>query len=260
MLHRAMSNPGSCTASPGHAPCLDDARHGETKAMEQLRDFSDERNRGFCCYCGGATGTRDHIPSKVLLDLPYPANLPVVPACSQCNQSFSVDEEYVACLVECAIVGSAEPGMLKRGRICRLLSGKPALAARLRRARSLDLFGNCVFDVEPDRVRRVILKLGQGHAAYELGEPRLEEPANVGFQPLTSMQSGARFDFEAPPATTFWPEVGSRAMQRMCAVGNPAWIEVQAGRYRYLVSSGPPVIIRMVLSEYLAGEVAWSES
>lgn len=220
-------------------------RDSEIKAMEQLRDFSDERNRGFCCYCGGETGTRDHIPSKVLLDTPYPANLSVVAACSKCNQSFSVDEEYVACIVECAIAGSAEPGALKRERIRRLASTKPALAARLRRARSLDLFGNCVFDVEAGRVRRVILKLGRGHAAYELGEPQLQKPAIVGFRPLTSMQSDARSDFETPPAMRLWPEVGSRAMQRMCAIGTPAWIEVQAGRYRYLASSGPPVIIRV---------------
>jgi hypothetical protein len=35
------------------------------------------------------------------------------------------------------------------------------------------------------------------------------------------------------------------------------WVVVQEGRYRFLTSTGA-VIVRMVLSEYLACEVVWS--
>ena len=70
--------------------------------MIQRTHHSDERLDLICSYCGiNNPDTRDHVPSKILLDQPYPENLPVVPCCSKCNRSFSLDEEYVACLLEC---------------------------------------------------------------------------------------------------------------------------------------------------------------
>ena len=43
--------------------------------MQQLRCYGDDRNKGFCVHCGGPSETVDHVPSKVLLDEPYPENL-----------------------------------------------------------------------------------------------------------------------------------------------------------------------------------------
>jgi hypothetical protein len=76
--------------------------------MRQIKDFADDRNKARCVYCGGLDETRDHVPSRVFLDEPLPENLPVVPACIACNNSFSRDEEYLACLIECALTGSVE--------------------------------------------------------------------------------------------------------------------------------------------------------
>jgi hypothetical protein len=50
--------------------------------MRQLESYADERLTAACIYCGRATQTRDHVPSRVLLNEPYPNNLPVVPACN----------------------------------------------------------------------------------------------------------------------------------------------------------------------------------
>jgi hypothetical protein len=48
-----------------------------------------------CAYCGQQKQlTADHVPPKLLLDRPYPPNLWVVPACSDCNQAFKADDEY----------------------------------------------------------------------------------------------------------------------------------------------------------------------
>jgi len=44
--------------------------------MKQLQCYGDSRNKGFCVHCGGPDETRDHVPAKVLLDEPYPENLP----------------------------------------------------------------------------------------------------------------------------------------------------------------------------------------
>lgn len=39
------------------------------------------------------------------------------------------------------------------------------------------------------------------------------------------------------------------------------WVEVQSGRYRYLAAlDGTETVVRMVLSEYLACEVRWSQA
>ena len=74
--------------------------------MDPRKLFVDERLIGSCVYCGGAPDSRDHVPSKVLLDDPLPPDLPVVEACSTCNGNFSLDEEYLACFLECVFSGS----------------------------------------------------------------------------------------------------------------------------------------------------------
>jgi hypothetical protein len=47
-----------------------------------------------CLFCRQKAQSKDHIPSKNLLEKPYPKNLLTIPACIKCNQSFSEDEEY----------------------------------------------------------------------------------------------------------------------------------------------------------------------
>lgn len=60
--------------------------------MDQLNNFADSRLLNGCIYCGGSSETREHVPSKCLLDRPYPTNLNVVGCCESYNQSFSKDE------------------------------------------------------------------------------------------------------------------------------------------------------------------------
>lgn len=227
--------------------------------MQQLRNYGDERQWAQCVYCWGPTQTRDHAPSKVLLDEPYPENLPVVPACEACNHSFSLDEEYLACLVDCALPGVASPDVVHRPKVRGALVQQPALVSLLTQARQ-EADAGVAFSVDVGRVRHVVLKLARGHAAYELNEPQLDEPSAVHVTPLAVMDPETRARFETPVPPSIWPEVGSRAMQRTAA-SIPAgadWIIVQAGRYRYMTAVGAATIIRMVLSEYLACEVVWS--
>ena len=133
--------------------------------MEQLRNLGDERQVFWCVYCGKGTETRDHIPPKVFMDKPYPANLPVVPACENCNSGFSLDEEYVACLIECAKFGATDSEQLEREKIRKTLTRKPAL---LRKVRITQRSKNDVawFEPEFNRVERIVVKLARGHAAF----------------------------------------------------------------------------------------------
>jgi hypothetical protein len=231
--------------------------------MEQLSNFGDERNQGFCIHCGGPDESNDHIPSKVLLDEPFPENMHVCACCLRCNNGLSADEEYLACLLECVLAGSAEPSIIQRAKIGRLLAAKPPLLARLQKARSSET-SPPVWNVENDRVRRVVLKLARGHVAYELNEPQLEDPDDLDYRPLSILTDKERDEFEAATANVLapWPEVGSRSLQRMLVVGSEAydagWIDVQEGNYRYLVSPIGGTTVKIVVREYLACEVHWS--
>jgi hypothetical protein len=245
--------------------------------MENLKSYGDSRLTQLCLYCRGIIETREHVPSKVLLDEPYPDNLPVVGACAKCNESFSLDEEYLACLIDCVLAGSENPALISRPKIARILREKPALRETFRRARQI-VNGTTSFSIDHLRVRNVILKLARGHAMFELDMPLSEDGVSIEWIPLALMDADARSRFETPLTSSLFPEVGSRAAQRMAVISvtlasvedpkkqivqqllvEPGWIDVQPGRYRYLatvVATGHTVV-RMVLSEYLACEVIW---
>ena len=232
--------------------------------MDQIPNYGDQRQQGFCVHCGGTTETRDHAPSKILLDKPYPANLPVLPACPSCNEGFSADEEYLACFVECVLHGSTDPVKLSRQKVSRILAESQALRERIERSKkqSQTLGGGeiIVWQPEEDRVRNVILKLARCHAAFELNEPQICDPDHYMVTPLESLSCEQREHFETAPDTGAWPEVGSRAMQRMLVGDQPysdGWLEIQEGRYRYMAVGAGSVMVRGVLSEYLAFEVIW---
>lgn len=227
--------------------------------MQQIPNFGDERNKGWCVFCGGPQETRDHAPSRVFLDEPYPENLPVLPACQACNNSFSLDEEYLACLIECARAGSVEQACSARPKVAKALAHKPPLASRLSAAR-VETSDAIIWRPEEDRVRNVVVKLARAHVAFEQNEPQLDDPVGVSIIPLCGMAEDGRADFEASPDSGGWPEVGSRAMHRILvgAEGEFPWIEVQPGRYRYLVATGSGgITVRIVIAEYLAAEVTW---
>ena len=226
--------------------------------MYRLNVFGDERTLAFCTFCGGDTPTRDHCPSRVLLDEPYPSHLPTVPACARCNSRFALDEEYFACLLACSIAGSLDPVKIQRVKVRRILEKKPFLVARLAAARTSD-GDNLSFSVEEARIRNVVTKLAQGHSVYELHDHCFGKPSSIFIQPFCLMSDSERMRFEAPPASLIFPEVGSGAMQRFVHADRsaPEWIVVQQGMYRYLAEPGPNITIRMAVHEYLACYVRW---
>lgn len=55
---------------------------------------------GNCVYCGlKKTVTRDHVFSKALFVPPYPEDMITVYSCKECNESFSLDEEYFRIII-----------------------------------------------------------------------------------------------------------------------------------------------------------------
>lgn len=233
--------------------------------MDPKHLFVDERLKGICVYCGGPPETVDHVPARVFLDDPLPENLPVVEACRECNGGFSLDEEYLACLLECVMAGTTETEGLAREKVKRALSRNPRLTAQLEACRWNDPFGRPWWRPDEARVRNVVLKLAKGHAAYELSEFWHDEPDVFSVRAIPAMSEAERqgFDTIGGGIQRLWPELGSRAFLR--AWGKPvpparvgAWLIVQPGRYRYLVDWQTGIDARMVIGEYLACRVVWS--
>lgn len=242
--------------------------------MDQLKILADDRLIGGCVYCGGVPETREHVPSRVLLDAPFPDNLPVVGACLDCNNGFSKDEAYVACLIEAVLSGSTDPERVKRSSVAAILRRTPALRTRLDASRA-ELDGQVVFAVEQDRLKNVMLKLARGHALFELSRMNLPEPSSFWCLPLAVLDE-RHAGFDAAHVVELMGEIGSRNTQRMQAAvvtlrsesGKTAeiqlvindWVEVQEGRYRYLaIDDVGGIRIKIVLSEYLACEAAWAD-
>ncbi|MFT3823998.1 MAG: hypothetical protein QM731_08755 [Chitinophagaceae bacterium] len=151
--------------------------------MDQLKPFADNRLINGCIYCGGPADTRDHVPSKCLLDRPYPENLPVVWCCETCNHNFSKDEEYFVCLLECVLCGSTDSEKIKRPSIAKILQNSPSLRKRIEASR-IEVDGQVAFTPEIERINNVMLKLARGHAAFELSQLCREEPDHFWCGPL----------------------------------------------------------------------------
>lgn len=88
----------------------------------------------------------------------------------------------------------------------------------------------------------------------------LDEPEHIRAVPIASLTKEQRDNFEdREPTLEAWPEVGSRMMTRVLTgqdLEGP-WIIVQEGVYRYSVAQRGGMLVRSVLSEYLATEVFW---
>jgi len=244
--------------------------------VDQLKDYADDRLLHGCIYCDfGNEETRDHVPSRVFLDQPFPTNLPVVPACNSCNNGFSSDEKYLACLIECAIAGSTDPDRIQRPRVATMLRTTPALSARIEAAKSI-IDGRVCFTAEEGRVENVIRKLARGHAAFELSMPLRRQPTSLMWWPISQMTDEEIESFDAAYITSNFGEVGSRGLQRLLvtqvklksSTGQMSsmnllvndWVDVQEGRYRYLaIDNSEGVKIKIIIAEFLACEVTWAD-
>lgn len=216
------------------------------------------RLQNVCAYCGEYADTEDHVPSKCFLDKPLPQNPPVVPCCLKCNASFTGDEEYVFCLIECMKAGTTNPMLLERLKARETLLHSQGL--RLRLVDQYQDFGGVkVWKYERERLERVIRKLAFGHLAYENENLLFDAEYNIlRCKALPDMNPQERDMFEMPYIDTLLPEIGVRALGN-CLLLNGSinlslWHIVQPNRYRYCTSAEGHKV-KFVIAEYLAVEV-----
>ncbi|WP_299250396.1 hypothetical protein [uncultured Cytophaga sp.] len=221
---------------------------------------SDNRLDEFCLYCGiREPDTNDHVPSKILLDRPFPDHLHMVRSCLECNNGFSLDEQYFACLIECVICGTSDIEKLNRKRIKDILIRQPKLKARLDLAKN-ESNGNIFFKIEENRVNNVLVKLAKGHTKFENSQPIIEDPSSIWMKPLHMLTIEEENSFFAPLEMDKFPEVGSRALISVteARLVNSPWITVQPNNYHYMMNFNSGTTVRIIIWEYLAVEVKWN--
>jgi hypothetical protein len=234
--------------------------------LSRIDDCSDSRLLAGCLYClAPAELSKEHSPSRILLEKPLPDHPPVLFACVSCNRSYSLDEEYLAALLGCVHSGSADPVQQNSARVRAILEHSPALTARIA-ASAKEAEGRISFVPEAARVTRVLHKLAIGHAAFELSVRVTGEPNSSWWAPLSTLDASQRDSFEDLDVIELWGEVGSRGMQRAIVI-QPShgdgmlfneWVTVQDDVYRYIVAENDSSVrVRIVLREYLAFEGLW---
>lgn len=240
--------------------------------------FCDERLQwppDLCIHCGryvtARQGSREHIPSKCLLQEPHPDSPMTMRACRQCNAAYAHDEEYLAAILAAVLAGSTDPDKQNSAKAARRFRRQTRLRTRIDAARTeaRTLFGEVliVFQPEYGRVNRVVVKNARAHALYDLELPRFDTPDHVVIRPLSGFTETERTAFEMSDQELLpWAEFGTRMFLRQAFATHPAssdmrgpWVIVQENVYRYLAMEiGDGTMVRSVIHEYLATEVVWS--
>ena len=153
--------------------------------------YGDTRLNQFCAFCGCTTETEDHVPSGCFLDKPDPRGGPVIPCCCKCNHDFSVDEEYVSCMINCMKAGTASPTLVKREKTRKSLLHNPKLQERIS-SQIRDFGGVLLYDIEKERFEKVFRKLAFGHLAYENDTLVWDSPYSIGIHLLSEMSEFQR--------------------------------------------------------------------
>ncbi|MEL6915879.1 MAG: hypothetical protein AAFP13_15400 [Pseudomonadota bacterium] len=235
--------------------------------MEQIAEFSDTRHRYWCIHCGqsitnGPT-SQDHVPSKSLLDKPYPAELPTVEICRKCNSSFSLNEDYFSAFLGAALSRTTDPEKQVTTISTRILSRNLKLRERIEKSRTdyqtLGGKTQTIWKPEHARIHNVIVKNARGHVYFELGQPALGEPASVSVIPMSALSDTEQNAFFDINHDSGWPEIGSRLMTRRMTRQDldGSWVVVQDGVYRFAATEDDGFLVRTLIRDYLAAEVIW---
>jgi hypothetical protein len=240
-----------------------------------------KNNESLCIYCGNIADSREHIPSKVFLEEPFPDNLYLVPACRKCNNSFSDDELYTWYIIK---ILEQESGIPMKNYAEKRFSSHPHVYQEAQKDIS-DFAGwfngpvrdKILFKFQSKRVERVIEKLAIGHAVFELGECYFSEDfdswkiskVEYAFAPALSQDVIEDYDCAVDISNNLLPEIGSRVYENIYPVTIPLcdmqgnsnmaigvvfldWTDIQDNIYRYIaIYSFEEIKIMIVIDEFL---------
>lgn len=207
--------------------------------------------KNICPYCGceldSSNTTVDHIPSKVLIDKPYPAELATIPCCRSCNKGFSSDEEYASVLVECVKNQTFNPNAFSRESIKKTVSHTPSLIETVRQRVIFESKDRFSIDPDDNRFKAVLLKLVKAHLRFEESLFLINSTdIKLLFSSIDKMSDLEVSRFAMPFSSRLLPEVGSRALENLMILQDDnnqpigyysPWICYQKDTYSYCVAS-----------------------
>ncbi len=242
-------------------------RYGENTGLGYYTCWQKEKENG-CIYCGNPATTREHCPSKVFLSEPYPEDLPTIPACFECNNSFSEDEKYVACFLD-ILKSTVYSDINPFPETVERLSNDNKLAATLKEEIKLEDSKIC-YEVNEKRMARILNKLAICHAGFEFDYVDFDNVPFIKYNLIFELSDDQINDFNCIPEINIATEVGSREISTPFIIQNISsgeaiafafWNDVQEGRYRYQVylNSDGQVVVKIIIFEFLYCEVIFEK-
>ena len=210
-----------------------------------------EKNKRFdsiCIYCrANVANSREHLPSRVFLDTPYPEQYSIVPACEKCNGGFSADEVYVSSFIDKLRSTLSNNEFLLRENTIATINHDKELAKILNEQIRTEN-GRILVNYVPESFSKILIKLAKGHLCQEqdrfIKSDCLVE-CNFKFKP--DLSEDEIYHFEELPLADKASECGSDFTHGLLIVediGFPSqifvpWNQVQDGNYRYLTYFDP---------------------
>ncbi len=236
----------------------------------------------FCVYCGEKSDTREHCPSKVFLSEPYPNDLPTLPACFECNNSFSSDEIYTEMYIDALKFLSGNSNALS-DKTKRYMENNTAFNDA-----QTDLDNFYVTGVMPKREKifRILTKLSICHMVYDLSEGYSVDgcsiiPSRIEYTTSIELSKHEKDDFGdmIKISDKKLPTIGSRVFDRIFVL-NPVfeketeqdtlegpfvfldWYDVQDENYSYVSWSenDDTIHVKIVIHNFLYAEVVFPQS
>lgn len=234
-------------------------RFGGNNGLGYYTSWEKDKDNG-CIYCGKPATTREHIPSKAFLIEPFPENLFTIPACFECNNGFSKDEEYMACYLDVLRSYVFQDYVCNENTRQKLQQNESLRELLNRQIEYTDGILKYTYDV--DRFKRIITKLAKCHAGFEFDLVDFDRIPDVRFDFIFNLSDEQREAFEQIHLDDKITEVGSRMDNTMCIIqdintGNAfvfyQWNEIQENQYRYQVfrNAQDGVSVEIVIYELL---------
>jgi len=236
---------------------------GDIRILELLK--YNKKNQFKCIYCYEEADSREHIPSKIFLNEPYESNLAILPSCIKCNNAFSENEQYLACLIDYVQYKLSKLKTVKRKKIEKTFKTRPHIKNEFEKSTKYTNDGNLEYiEFSHERIKTILLKLSIGHAIYSLSSICLGEPSFINYKFYIQLTKDEMANFNLEPISNIIPEFGSREgiYISMLDEGIPitTWNIVQNGQYRFLAYEDKgSTNIRIVIGEYFYIEVIWTK-
>ena len=235
----------------------------------------------YCIYCGAMSDTREHCPSKVFLSKPYPNDLPVLPACFKCNNSFSADEMYTEIYIDALKFVSGNSDAMSDKTKEHINNNTAFIDAQT----DLANFHKTGVMYKREKIYRILTKLSICHMVYDLSEGYSVDgcsiiPTQIEYKTGIEMSKLEKEEFDNIifMSDKIFPIIGSRVFDRIYVL-NPIitkvigeetkgipfvfmdWYDVQDENYSYVAwfENDDTFHVKIVIHNFLYAEVVFPQ-